>query len=348
MKTEARGNVGSVSTLTSISGPASVGRGKALSDFLQPEWAIVPVLIVVFVVGSFVHPAFLSLDNFYGVVQQASELAVLTMGLTLVLIAGKFDLSLESTFGLAPMLGVFCFLEVPGGSLGLANSPTLALLAIFVVAALIGAFNGVLVVYLKFNAFIATLATLILLRGVSLGVTQGQTLYNLPPAITAPGQASLAFMPVSFLIALTLLAVLSVFMSRHRLGRMLYAVGGNVQAARVAGIPVERILISVFIIAAMFAALAGLLQAGRIASIPSSLGQNLIFNAFAAAVLGGVSLNGGRGTIAGACGGVLLLVLIQNVLVLAQVPAYWISATTGGIILIALLISKVSGADKAN
>ena len=91
---------------------------------------------------------------------------------------------------------------------------------------------------------------------------------------------------------------------------MLYAVGGNVQAARVAGIPVERILVSVFIIAAMFAALAGLLQAGRIASIPSSLGQNLIFNAFAAAVLGGVSLNGGRGTIAGACGGVLLLVLI--------------------------------------
>ena len=333
MKTEARGNAGSVSAINSVSGPASLGRGKALSDFLQPEWAIVPVLIVVFVVGSFVHPAFLSLDNFYGVVQQASELAVLTMGLTLVLIAGKFDLSLESTFGLAPMLGVFCFLEVPGGSLGLANSPTLALLAIFVVAALIGAFNGVLVVYLKFNAFIATLATLILLRGVSLGVTQGQTLYNLPPAITAPGQASLAFIPVSFLIALTLLAVLSVFMSRHRLGRMLYAVGGNVQAARVAGIPVERILISVFIIAAMFAALAG---------------QNLIFNAFAAAVLGGVSLNGGRGTIAGACGGVLLLVLIQNVLVLAQVPAYWISATTGGIILIALLISKVSGADKAN
>ncbi|TIM79481.1 MAG: ABC transporter permease [Mesorhizobium sp.] len=232
--------------------------------------------------------------------------------------------------------------------MGFANSPVLALIAIFAIAAAIGAFNGVLVVYLKFNAFIATLATLILLRGVSLGVTQGQTLYSLPPEITAPGQASFLATPVSFLVALALVAVLSVFMSRHRVGRMLYAVGGNVQAARVAGIPVERILIGVFIVAGVLAALAGLLQAGRIASIPSSLGQNLIFSAFAAAVLGGVSLNGGRGTIAGACGGVLLLVLIQNVLVLAQVPAYWISATTGGIILIALLVSKVSGADKAN
>jgi simple sugar transport system permease protein len=336
------------STMPPPAGPSSLGAGRSFRDFLQPEYAIIPVLVVVIIFGALLHPAFLSFDNFYGVAQQTSELAVLTMGLTLVLIAGKFDLSLESTFGLAPMVGVYAFLEVQGGSLGLTNSPFLALVAIAVVAGLIGAFNGALVVFLRFNAFIATLATLILLRGISLGLTQGQTLYSLPSSITAPGQASVFSIPVSFLIALALLVTLSFFMSRHRIGRMLYAVGGNVQAARVAGIPVERILVGVFIVASVMAALAGLLQAGRIASIPSSLGQNLIFNAFAAAVLGGVSLNGGRGTIAGACGGVLLLVLIQNVLVLAQVPAYWISATTGGIILIALLISKVSGADKAN
>lgn len=325
-----------------------IGSKRGYRDFLQPEYAIVPVLIVVFICGALLHPAFLSFDNFYGIAQQTSELGVLTMGLTLVLIAGKFDLSLESTFGLAPMAGVYVFLQVQGGSLGLTNSPTLALAAIAIISAVIGAFNGALVVYLRFNAFIATLATLILLRGISLGLTQGQTLYDLPTSITAPGQASVFSIPVSFLIALATLVVLSIFMSRHRVGRMLYAVGGNVQAARVAGIPVERVLIGVFIVAALMSAMAGLLQAGRIASIPSSLGQNLIFNAFAAAVLGGVSLNGGRGTIAGACGGVLLLVLIQNVLVLAQVPAYWISATTGAIILVALLISKVSGADKAS
>ncbi|NKK97430.1 ABC transporter permease [Rhizobium leguminosarum bv. viciae] len=321
---------------------------RFLSDLFQPEWAIVPVLAVVMIVGTLLNNAFLSYDNFYGVVQQASELGVLTMGLTLVLIAGKFDLSLESTFGLAPMVGVYCLLEAGGSGLNLANSPLLALLVIFAVGAIIGAFNGLLVIYLRFNAFIATLATLILLRGISLGLTRGETLSDLPVLLTFPGDSTFLGVPVSFLLALTLLAVLTVFLSRHRVGRMLYAVGGNQQAARVAGIPVERVLMGVFIVAGILAALAGLLQAGRIASIPSSLGQNLIFNAFAAAVLGGVSLNGGRGTIAGACGGVLLLVLIQDVLVLSQVPAYWINATTGGIILIALYISKISGADKGN
>lgn len=335
-------------TPTTSAGGANARPRRLLSDLFQPEWAIVPVLVAVLVVGTLLNSAFLSYDNFYGVVQQASELGVLTMGLTLVLIAGKFDLSLESTFGLAPMVGVYCVLDAGGSGLDLAGSPILALLVIFAVGALIGAFNGVLVIYLRFNAFIATLATLILLRGISLGLTRGETLSDLPALLTFPGDSTFVGVPVSFIIALVLLAVLTVFMSGHRVGRMLYAVGGNQQAARVAGIPVERILMGVFIVAGMLAALAGLLQAGRIASIPSSMGQNLIFNAFAAAVLGGVSLNGGRGTIAGACGGVLLLVLIQDVLVLSQVPAYWINATTGGIILLALYISKISGADKAS
>ncbi|AZO34091.1 MAG: ABC transporter permease [Mesorhizobium sp.] len=326
----------------------AVAPKRVLSDLLQPEWAILPVLVVVMIVGAALNSSFLSYDNFYGVVQQASELGILTMGLTVVLIAGKFDLSLESTFGLAPMVGVYCLLDAGGSGLNLAGSPFLALIAIFLTGAVIGAFNGILVVYLKFNAFIATLATLILLRGISLGLTRGETLSDLPPLLTYPGEATALGAPVSFLVAVGLLIILTVFMSRHRIGRMLYAVGGNPQAARVAGIPVERILMGVFVVAGVLAALAGLLQAGRIASIPSSLGQNLIFNAFAAAVLGGVSLNGGRGTIAGACGGVLLLVLIQDVLVLSQVPAYWINATTGGIILVALFISKISGADKAN
>jgi simple sugar transport system permease protein len=220
--------------------------------------------------------------------------------------------------------------------------------SVFVIGALIGAFNGFLVVYLKFNAFIATLATLILLRGVALGLTEGETLSGLPPLLTNLGQQAIAGVPASFVVALVVLVVLSLFMTRHRAGRMLYAIGGNAQAARVAGVRVERVTFLVFMAAGVLAALAGLLQAGRIASIPSALGDGLIFNAFAAAVLGGVSLNGGRGTMAGACGGALLLILIQNVLILGQVPGYWIDATTGVIILIALLIARFSGSDKSS
>jgi simple sugar transport system permease protein len=327
-------------------GSAAVPAGnnrRDLRSLLRPELAIVPVLLVVIVIGALLNDAFLSYDNIFGILQQASELAVLVMGLTLVLITGKFDLSLESTFGLAPMVGAFLFLSLDGTALGLLDSPVAALVAIFVVGAVIGAFNGLLVVYLRFNAFIATLATLILLRGVSLGLTKGETLSGLPKPLTAMGELSFAGLPVSFVIALIVLVVLSLFLSRHRAGRMLYAVGGNPMAARVAGVRVERVLLAVFVAAGVLAALAGLLQVGRINSIPSSLGDGLIFNAFAAAVLVGVSLSGGRGTMTGACAGVLLLVLIQNVLILSQVPGYWISATTGAIILIALLIARFTG-----
>lgn len=320
---------------------------RAKEALIKPELAILPVLVVVIMVGAALNPAFLSYENIFGVLQQSAELGVLVMGLTLVLIAGKFDLSLESTFGLAPMVGAYVFLSLDGIGLGLLDSPVTAILGMLVVAVLIGMFNSVLVVYLKFNAFIATLATLILLRGLSLGLTQGQTLSGLPPALTAMGQRSMLGLPVSFFVALIVLAVLTVFLSRHRVGRSLYAIGGNQIAARVAGIRVERVLVGVFITAAVLAALAGVLQMGRIDSIPTSLGENLIFNAFAAAVLGGVSLNGGRGTMFGACCGVLLLILIQNILVLSHVPGYWINATTGAIILVALLIARFTGADKS-
>ena len=323
------------------------GRPRNLQSFLKPEVAILPVLVVVIIVGAVLNPAFVSYSNIFGIMQQTAELGVLVMGLTLVLVTGKFDLSRESTFGLAPMVGAYVFLSLDGSALGLLDSPFAALLGIFVVGALIGLFNSVLVVYLKFNAFIATLATLILLRGISLGLTHGETLSGLPVALTAMGQQSFVGLPVSFFVALVVLVVLTVFLSRHRLGRSLYAIGGNQMAARVAGVRVERVLIGVFVVAGVLAALAGLLQMGRIDSIPTTLGQNLIFNAFAAAVLGGVSLNGGRGTMSGACGGALLLILIQNILVLSQVPGYWINATTGAIILVALLISRFSGADKS-
>ncbi|MGW4334678.1 ABC transporter permease [Rhodococcus koreensis] len=332
---------GAVAPPTPPASPSVMSKIGAL--LRKPELAILPVLVVVIVAGSMLNSSFLSYDNIFGVLQQASELAVLVMGLTLVLISGKFDLSLESTFGLAPMVGAYLFLSTTNGGLDILGSPILAIVAIFVVGAFIGLFNGFLVVYLKFNAFIATLATLILLRGVSLGLTKGETLSSLPSEMTVLGQSSFAGVPTSFVVAMGVFAVLTLFLTRHKAGRMLYALGGNQQAARVAGVRVERVIMAVFIVAGILAALAGLLQAGRIASIPASLGQNLIFSAFAAAVLGGVSLNGGRGTMAGACGGVLLLVLIQNVLILSHVPGYWIDATTGGIILVALLMSRLTG-----
>ena len=150
-------------------------------------------------------------------------------------------------------------------------------------------------------------------------------------------------MPASIWIAGVLYLLFGLFLRYHRIGRAVYAIGGNPEAARVAGIRVERITWGVFIIGGLLAALAGLMLTGRIASVVSSQGQNMIFYVFAAAVIGGISLNGGRGRMIGALTGVLLLGILQNVLTLSQVPAFWIDAVYGAIILLALVITRLSG-----
>jgi simple sugar transport system permease protein len=151
---------------------------------------------------------------------------------------------------------------------------------------------------------------------------------------------------VSIWIAGVLFIVFGLLLRYHKWGRALYAIGGNADAARVAGIRVERITWSVYIIGSILAALAGLMLSGRIASVVSSQGQNMIFYVFAAAVIGGISLNGGRGRLLGALTGVLLLGFLQNVLTLAEVAAFWIDAVYGAIILVALILARITGGNK--
>ena len=127
------------------------------------------------------------------------------------------------------------------------------------------------------------------------------------------------------------------------IGRSLYAIGGNIDAAKAGGIRTDRVLAGALVTASLLAALGGLLLSGRLASVAAAQGNGAIFTVFAAAVIGGVSLNGGRGTVFGAFTGILLLYLIQNVLTLAGVPAQWIGALNGAIILIALTLSRITG-----
>jgi simple sugar transport system permease protein len=131
-------------------------------------------------------------------------------------------------------------------------------------------------------------------------------------------------------------------MGYTRTGRAIYAIGGNVAAAKAAGIRTDRIVWGTFIVAGTLAALGGLMLTGRLASVAASQGQGAIFTVFAAAVIGGVSLNGGKGTVFGAFTGVLLLYMIQNVLTLGGVAAQWIDALNGAIILGALIVSRIT------
>ena len=305
--------------------------------------ALIPVLVLLLIVGSVANDAFLLPANLLTILQQSSIIALLVLAESLVLIAGKFDLSLESTVGLAPMIGGWLVTTAAIGGSGWMVNPYLAIGVTLLVGILIGAFNGFLIVKLGLNAFIVTLSMLILLRGVTLGMASGKTLYDLPPEFTYLGSAVWFGVPASIWICGTFFAVGTFLMRYHRFGRAIYAIGGNPEAARAAGIRVERVTWIVFVVASLLAALAGLLLSGRLGAITAQQGGNMIFTTFAAAVIGGISLNGGKGSLAGALLGVLLLGVVTNILTLSQIASFWIDAAFGAIILIALSVVRLTG-----
>ena len=149
-------------------------------------------------------------------------------------------------------------------------------------------------------------------------------------------------MPVAVILFLAVAALVGFVFKYHSYGRALYAVGGNENAARAAGINVDRMIWSAFIFASLLAGLAGILLTGRLDSAVTTQGNGIIFDAFAAAVIGGVSLGGGRGTIVGVVSGVLLIGVINNLLTLAQVPSFYVQASTGAVIIIAAILTTVA------
>jgi ribose/xylose/arabinose/galactoside ABC-type transport system permease subunit len=303
-------------------------------------------MVLLIAIGALTNPAFLLPANLLTILQQSSILALLVLAESLVLIGGKFDLSLESTVGLAPMIGGWLMSAAAMGGSGLMLGAWAGIAATLLVGLVIGLANGFLIVRLKLNAFIVTLSMLILLRGITLGLTSGSTLYDLPGAFTYLGSAVWLGIPSSVWMCVILYAVVGILMRYHRAGRAIYAIGGNAEAARAAGIRVERVTWMVFVVASLLAALAGLLLSGRLGSVTAQQGSNLIFTTFAAAVIGGISLNGGKGSLLGALTGVLLLGIVTNILMLSQIASFWIDATYGAIILIAqTLVRLTSGSD---
>ncbi|WP_425546447.1 ABC transporter permease [Amycolatopsis minnesotensis] len=318
--------------------PAKKSRAGWIRDV-----ALLPALVVLVVIGGLVNDSFLSVDNIVSILGSSAALALIVLGESLVLITGKFDLSLESTVGIAPALGALLVIPAASAGFGTEFPTVIGLLGILVVGALIGAFNGFLIVKLQLNAFIVTLAMLTVLRGVLIGATNGKTLFDMPDAFFALATSTFAGLPMSVWLAALAYLITGLVLRYHRVGRALYAIGGNREAARAAGIRVDKITWLVFVVAGVLAALGGLVLTGYVGALNANQGNGMIFTVFAAAVIGGISLDGGRGTMFGALTGVLLLGVVQNMLNLAQVPAFWIQAIYGGIILIALMISRFAG-----
>ncbi|MDL4774484.1 MULTISPECIES: ABC transporter permease [Thermomonosporaceae] len=306
------------------------------------ELALVPALVALIVLGALVNDSFLTERNLISILGASAALALVVLAESLILITGRFDLSLESTVGIAPALGALLVIPASSAGFGTELPVALGLPAIVLVGAAVGAFNGFLVVRLRLNAFIVTLAMLIVLRGLLVGATEGRTLFDMPEPFFAIATTTFLRIPLSVWAAAAAFGAAGFVLRHHRLGRALYAIGGNPEAARAAGIRVERVTFAVFVIGGVLAAVAGLVLTGYVGAINANQGQNMIFTVMAAAVIGGIGMDGGKGTMTGAVTGVLLLGVVQNLLTLAQVPSFWIQAIYGGIILVALMIARVT------
>jgi simple sugar transport system permease protein len=312
------------------------------------DFALIPVIAVLLLVGFIASPNFLTADNMVAVLQQSTELSLLVLGEALILLVARMDLSLESTVGLAPVIAVWLVLPSSGGrfnGLGLGLPGWTAIPLCILIGALIGVLNGLLVLKVRLNAFIVTLGMLITLRGLQIAITGGQSIFELPESFKYLGRAAWLGVPASVWLCVVLFAAGIVALSWFRHGRSLYAIGGNADAARAAGIRADRVVWIVFVLGSTLAALAGLLFVGRLGSIAATQGQGMIFQVFAAAVIGGISLNGGRGSLFGALTGVIVLRLIDNVMNFIGITPVWEQFFDGVIILAALVVSRAASGE---
>ena len=328
-------------------GRTLAGRLRGVNISVLREVALLPVLVILLVVGSVVSPVFLTVSHLAGIGQQVSALGVVVVGESLILMIGGMDLSLESTYGLAPMVAAWLILPIHSFGSGAQLSPYLGIVVLLAVGAAVGVINGLLIVKGRLNGFIVTLGMTIVLAGLQNGIVKAQSLFGLPTAFSYLGAAYWGRVSVSLVVAAIIFAAVGLFLRYHRTGRAIYAVGGNPAAARSAGIKVDRVKIGVYVAGSVLAALGGLMEAGRVSAVTGQqgYGEGIIFSVFAAAVIGGVSLRGGRGNMVGAASGVILLGLVQNILDLANVSNYWIEAIDGGVILFALFLARVIGGE---
>jgi len=313
------------------------------------DLSLIPVIVIVGVVGFIVSPTFLTSDNLIGVLQQCSELSLLVLGEAMILILGRMDLSLESTIGVAPVIAMWLVMPSTGSATyhGIGALPGwLSIPVCLLVGVLVGGFNGFMILRLRVNGFIATLGMLTMLRGLQVGISQGKSIVEVPASFSYLGGATWLGAPAAIWICLVLFVVGGLGLGYLRHGRALYAIGGNKEAARAAGIRVDLITWSVLVIASLLAAFAGILYVGHYGAISSTQGQNWIFQVFAATVIGGVSLNGGRGTLFGALTGGVALQLVVNVMTLGGVPPLWDQFLYGAIIIVALIISRFASGEQ--
>lgn len=285
-------------------------------------------------------PHFATADNLLALAMSVATTGMVACTMMLCLAAGDFDLSVGSVVALAGVLAALLIQRT--------ESLALALLAPLLAGAAIGAVNGVVIARLGINALIATLATQQMVRGAALLIAGGSSIGVSHQGFSQIGSARLLGVQTPIWVLLVCFVVFGIVLNRTVFGRSALAIGGNAEAARLAGIDVARIKIGIFVLQGTVAALAGVLVASRVTSGQPNSSQGLELQAISSCVLGGVSLTGGVASLTGVAVGVLLLGAVQDAMSLKNIDAFWQLVVSGAILLAAVLLDRLKrrGADR--
>jgi ribose/xylose/arabinose/galactoside ABC-type transport system permease subunit len=301
------------------------------------EFGIGLALAIELVLFSFLSPYFLTADNLLNVSLQVSIIAIIAAGMTFVILTAGIDLSVGS---LVAVCGI------AATSVLRFDLPFPVLIALGALAGIaVGAFSGIIagICITRFNItpFIVTLALMTIWRGAAFVYTQGQPIWQLPPAFALLASGRLFSVPIPAIVMGIVFIISHVVLTRTRFGRYVYAVGGNQEAARLAGIRTNRILVEVYVICGILSAISGILLASRMNSGQPNAGLSYELDVIAAVVVGGTSLFGGRGSIIGTFIGAMLIAVLQNGLNLINVGSYTQQIVVGVVILAAVLLDQV-------
>ncbi|MBX7211490.1 MAG: ABC transporter permease [Verrucomicrobiaceae bacterium] len=289
-------------------------------------------------------PAFLSAGNLINIANQIAVIAILAIGMTLVIVGGGIDLSVGSLIALSAVICCMIIRDVFGAEHATMGGMIAASLAAVAVCGLIGAASGIVITGLDIAPFIVTLATMLITSGLAYLLAQGQSVYQVPDSFIWLGRgADLAGMPNAVLLMLLLYALAHLLMKHATFGRHLYAVGGNRDAAVVSGVRVKRVLLLAYIASGALAGLGGVVMASQLKSGSPTYGQMYELYVIAAVVVGGASLNGGRGKMAGTLIGALIIAVIQNGMNLANIESYTQKVVLGLVVLAAVVVDRVKG-----
>ncbi len=303
-------------------------RSTWLADYSMPL-----LYVVLFGVLAASVDNFFSTVNIVGLMLSVAQIGMVACTMMFCLASRDFDLSVGSTIAFAGVLGAMILERT--------DSVTLAVGGGLAAGALIGAGNGVLIAYLRVNALIATLATMLMVRGLAFIASQGQAVGIANDAFIEFGDARLAGIPMPVIVVALCFLVFGVLLNHTVFGRNTLAIGGNAEAARLAGVRVERLRLWIFLLQGVVTALAGLILASRITSGQPNAAQGFELDVISACVLGGVSLQGGKARIVGVLVGVLIMGTVENVMNLMNVDAFYQYLVRGVILLVAVLLDQL-------